>query len=242
MAWATVVSPETRPASRAPSSQERASEPLLQVDDLLADRLEAEVPRLDDSRMDRPDGDLVDPFTFGPDPPVRAFDARHPRCGSEALAQRPGIRRPILVLDPGARVGVPHRDHPHEAAHLPLEAPGGDEFPLDGRKGRVVHRDIAFHQQEFRSQVIAGIDAEASPEKGLVGGPFRHEAGIGVFHRPRRLVELLPRDTEQRDVGRIETGTGTGGRAELRRYLRAEHAHFSNPTAAWNQSERKRGR
>src|SRR5208282_1210003 len=98
------------------------------------DRLETEVTRFDDPRMDRPHRNLEDSFSFGPDPLVVPFDPGHSGRGREAFAQRPGIFRPVLKLDPGAWVGMPQRDHPHQTLYLPFKAPGRDEFSLYGRE------------------------------------------------------------------------------------------------------------
>ena len=69
-AWPTVESPEMRSASLTPSAGRapleellralvREVQPLLQVDDRLADRAEAEVAGFDDARVHGADRDLV---------------------------------------------------------------------------------------------------------------------------------------------------------------------------------------
>src|ERR1700690_1797738 len=113
--------------------------------------------------MYRSHRDLIDPLSFGPDPPVTPFNPWHPSRRIEPLAQRPGILRPVLMLDPGTGIRISRRNHPHKALHLPLEAPGRYEFSLDGGERRIVCRDLAFDDQEVAPQVITGINAEPPP-------------------------------------------------------------------------------
>ena len=62
--------------------------------------------------------------------------------------------------------------------------------------------------------------------------PFRHQAGLGVFHRPRSLVELLPAAPESAgyrpDDSRLKE---TASVTQLLDQSLAKRVHFSNPTA-----------
>ncbi len=106
----------------------------LQVKDVLAVTLEAEVPGLDDAGVDGPDRDLVD---------LMALDAEEIGSGRRdgglddlGSRPRPGVvSRAIGPVEPDRlEPGVPARDQPPLLGDLPLEPVG---LGAVGRQGRV---------------------------------------------------------------------------------------------------------
>ena len=77
-------------------------------DDALAGDVEPEVPWLDDAGVDRPDGDLEDPFALDPSHRVGLTRASEPGVPGEVLPQRMCARRDVLVVNeaPAVRVAV----------------------------------------------------------------------------------------------------------------------------------------
>ena len=112
-AWrsTSIRSSRVRPSASALQVAVLVEQPRVEVEDALADRVEAEVPRLDDAGVDRADGDLVD---------VVAGDGGGPR----AERARDGT--------PGAAAVVPGEVDAVEVVRLalvPREVRAGDRRP-----------------------------------------------------------------------------------------------------------------
>src|SRR6185369_6962037 len=220
------------------------AEPLLQIEDILAHGLKTEMPRLDDPGMHRPDLDLVDPLSFRPDPLVLPGNPRHPLTGSKGFPEGPGVRRPILVLDPGTQIGMdmPGRQETEQAVDRPPETEGRDKEFRQAGKGRIINRELASQQQIVVFPGVAGKNRKSAPHEGLIDPPFGHQPRSGQFHHLCGILELLARYAELRSGDRTFGVAGHGSRAELGRYLVTESVHFRISTASLNQPARNEGR
>ena len=97
----------------------------LQVEDHLANRGKAEVPRLDDPGVDRPDRNLHDPLAVQVVEAVRrAGHAGHGHGGIEVLAQGVYALRPVVVQHQPAGVGMALGHQPQQVLGPPARTSG----------------------------------------------------------------------------------------------------------------------
>ena len=170
----------------------------LQVKDLLAVALEAEMPRLDDAGVDRTDRDLVDLLALDPEEVGDADDrsfARPPAPGVVAGAVR---AMKANRLEPG----MPFGTDPVLLGNLALEEM--DLRAVGGQRGKVVRvqRRRADTQQRRgrcrrgrRRASTSPVESAASPKKAATRCPLGHRVDDGPAKvGERQLRDLRPRD------------------------------------------------
>ncbi len=176
------------------------AQPFLQTQHLLAHRLEAEVSRLDDARMDGADRDLEDAGALNPHEGVIDVGGGAPgrlAAQRKVAAQRKTIGRPSLMAGPATLVRLVLRrvegvireadaDQVMGMTFQPIQAGIGGRL---GGQQRPTQRDLGLDHQIITRLLQTGADADLGilrPRFGLVGirriGP---EPRVTHAHRQR---------------------------------------------------------
>src|SRR5665213_467503 len=111
----------------------REPEPCLHFEDRLADDREAEVSRLDETRVDRSDRNLIDAGTLHPNEREGPGVSPHRRRRTCVVQHRVPSLWPMLMEDQRTEKRMSHRDDPEQVVHRALEATRGErEVPERG--------------------------------------------------------------------------------------------------------------
>ena len=215
VAWPTEVSPASvsmrwmvrlsgPPIKRSLDSAMLVAERDLQVEDVLAVALEAEVARLDDAGVNRADGDLVDLLAFDPEEVSRrrsAGSARPRRRPPGVVAGAVGAMKPDR-LEPGMPLGndppllgdlalEPVRLRAVRASALDSGPPTSVSSTTDARRDRRAEHGV----QSDRSSALSGRPKRASepgaprrPRRGSYVAERRPMARAGTVRERNRLV------------------------------------------------------
>ena len=165
----------------------------LQVEDGLADRLEAEMPRLDDAGMDRPHGDLVHPFAPGCQEGVVLVR----RClgwglagGGEVLAQGIVAVTPGAMAGPAPGIGVVEEHHPEQVLAVTFRPVRRGEPGTVRAQDRRGPRHPGTHHQVITAVLEGHLDAQGRCFlAAFVRTPERHPAAAEV---PRHRGDAAP--------------------------------------------------
>ncbi len=162
----------------------RVAQVLFEPQHLLADDREAKMPRLDDARVHRANGDLVHAVAFDTHEGVVRWHVgvRRGRCPG-VVAQRVIVRRPEPVVEPGARVGRAFGDDPQQVRRRALHAAGGGKDRGEVGAGRCRARQWQFEPGQPVLQGIGRTGDEAATAVAAVHTPGRYQAPASVCDR-----------------------------------------------------------
>ena len=212
----------------------------------LADGREAEVPRLDDAGVDRPDRDLDDAVAVQAVERLhRRRDARRRRGRIEVLAQRVDASRPLLVQDQAARVRVPLGFQAQQVAHLALVPVRGrqdaastmgtlaapDRRPPRSRASRRRRRNV--HQPEAAS-ALAVVQADHRRQRRPE--PSTEPPGTPPAAGDRNLDPLLARHVGGQDRRPRQRRRQRLGRRRVSRSMRSSNDPVPMVSAACRSS------
>ena len=230
-AKATAESPDTRAASRAPSSNRQLGEapldalvhvaqPLLEPQHLLADDREAEVAGLDDAGMHR-----ADRRSRARRRPRRAR-TRSRRAGSRPAAigiarrQREGIGGPRAVPQPRPRRRV-GRAQCRQVEDRTLHAAGGREDVLDARDSDASPSQRAARRQSPPAATTTRAHDVAGPRRG------RRPTAPAAGRRRAATSCAPPRQSRAPSTSTARDAGSAGDR--LRPFQPAAQGHVSRP-------------
>jgi hypothetical protein len=204
----------------------------LQVQDGLAGDAESEMPGLDDTGVDRSDGNLEDAFTGdGPERVEVAGHSGHAFVGGEVLSQRPGALGPVVMGRDARRVGMTVGHEPEEIAHLAFEPVRGGMRGGDGGKSRYARIDGRRQPQERvqRRQRPEVMQHKRLPGLAFVGGKQRQQPSaeslddlIGERRQRSRVDvgdQLARSQLPQRALGQLERGVHAHARNARRHFV-----------------------
>lgn len=156
-------------------------EPELQVEHRLSGHAEAEVPRLDDPRVNGAHGNLKDPFPgHGTEGMELALHAGDPAVVREVLVQRPGPLGPVVVEGHAHGVRVPFWRQAEEVHDLAFEPVRHRMLRGDRRETRLrgVHARVdaqegleAWHEPDMMEYEAAGPHTFVGGEEGRQPSP-----------------------------------------------------------------------
>ncbi len=216
------------------------AETLLEAQHLFADDLEAEMSRLDDSRVDRPDGDLVHAVAFDTDEGVFLLSGLPLRQRLEIAAERVAVDGPARLPRPRPLIIAFRRDA-DEIERRALHPVGGGEHDRQvgvrrsaGRQ-RVLEHDEAvgiLHHDAERIAALA-VAIVACPQRDQVRALLPCDAtGRQQSHRIDRAPPRGHR-RGQRGGGESESGEIHGNQPMSRaacRYQSARNGGIQSPS------------
>ena len=201
------------------------------VEDGLANHGEPEVSGLDDTGVDRPDGNLIDAGSFNPEERIGLVFVGEWRWIPGVVAHGMPALGPVLVQDEARGSWMTDGFDAEEVVHLAFEAAGGkgeigqawnrgrvcsqSDVKLDTRVGRAAHQEVddadglAAHRacivvvrsDEGGPVALAEVVAEVSPEIFDVGLDDRPAGRPDVVHP----VTTRAAAWRRRSIGQIDT-------------------------------------
>ena len=144
-----------------------------ELHDRLAGDREPEVPRLDDSGMDRPDRNLEDPFALELAERVLSLLPFQHGIPQEILLQGMRALGPVLVTDQPAQVRMSLGDEAEHVPDFPLVPLGGMNVRRDGAEEPIIAVQVRAQQQPLPSLLQSKQVQELAPRlaRPMVHGP-----------------------------------------------------------------------
>ncbi len=167
------------------------AEALLKPQHLLTHDREAEMPRLDDARVDRADGDLVHALAINAHEGVVLGRVFARGGGVEVAPQRKFGRAPAAVAQPRAAVGSAFGGDAQQVEQRALHAPRRGKVTGDVRIARDALGDRQLeHDKAFLHRVCRRY-REAFAAIAIVGAPERHDPSVRFARGSRRGDPVL---------------------------------------------------